>query len=80
MINTIFEVNVTTITDTHSCLIFGLQEAASYAMTARACANVTEVNVIDQLTGEVMLLIQDGLVTWVSGIGNPFEVALGAGE
>lgn len=80
MMNTIFEVNVTTTTNTYALYIFGLEEAVSFANTANCCGNVTNVDVIDQMTGEVVYLIQDGLVTWVSGIGNPFEVLLGAGE
>lgn len=79
MIN-IFEVNVTTTEETHSMNVFGLVEAVSLANASAGCVNVTNVDVIDTTTGEVMYLIQNGLVTWVSGIGNPFEVLLGAGE
>lgn len=79
--NNIFEVNVTTTAEeVHSMNVFGLMEAVSFANASATCINVTNVDVIDTMTGEVMYLIQDGLVTWVSGIGNPFEVLLGAGE
>ena len=74
----IFEVNVTTFTETTSTLIYGLTAAVGHAACAAQCKNVTTVDVIDQMTGEVMFLVQDGVVTWVSGIGNP--CALGAGE
>ena len=74
----IFEVNVTTLTETTSILIYGLTAAVGHAAHAAQCKNVTTVDVVDQMTGEVMFLVQDGVVTWVSGIGNP--CALGAGE
>jgi len=74
----IFEVNVTTLTETTSTLIYGLTAAVGHAAHAAQCQNVKTVDVIDQMTGEVMFLVQDGVVTWVSGIGNP--CALGAGE
>jgi hypothetical protein len=74
----IFEVNVTTLTETTSTLIYGLTAAVGHAAHAAQCENVKTVDVIDQMTGEVMFLVQDGVVTWVSGIGNP--CALGVGE
>lgn len=74
----IFEVNVTTLTETTSTLIYGLTAAVGHAAHAAQCQNVTTVDVVDQMTGEVMFLVQDGVVIWVSGIGNP--CAIGAGE
>jgi hypothetical protein len=74
----IFEVNVTTLTETTSTLIYGLTAAVGHAAHAAQCENVKTVDVIDQMTGEVMFLVQDGVVTWVSGIGIP--CALGVGE
>lgn len=79
--NNIFEVNVTTTTEeVYSMNVFGLKEAVEFANASATCINVTNIDVIDTTTGEVMYLIQNGLVTWVSGIGNPFEVLLGAGQ
>lgn len=74
----IFEVNVTTLTETISILIYGLTAAVGHAANAAQCKNVTTVDVVDQMTGEVMFLVQDGVMTWVSGIGNP--CAFGSNE
>ena len=66
----IFEVNVTTLSDTTtSTLIYGLTAAVGHAAHAAQCQNVKTVDVIDQMTGEVMFLVQDGVAESLQASG-----------
>ena len=70
----IYEVKVETYETNYIHKIFGLDEAIAVCAEAGSCDNVKTAFVIDCETGEVMFHIEDGVVIWMSGIGNPLEV------
>lgn len=70
----IYEVQVETYEAKYIHKIFGLDEATAACIEAGICDNVKTATVVDCETGEVMFHIEDGVVTWVSGIGDPFEI------
>lgn len=70
----IYEVQVETYDAKYTHKIFGLDEAVAICAEAGLCDNVVSAVVLDCETGEVMFHINDGVVIWVSGIGNPLEV------
>lgn len=70
----IYEVQVETYDAKYTHKIFGLDEAVAICTEAGSCDNVRTAVVLDCETGEVMFHIDDGVVIWVSGIGNPLEV------
>lgn len=70
----IYEVQVETYDAKYTHKIFGLDEAVAICAEAGSCDNVRTAVVLDCETGEVMFHIDDGVVIWVSGIGNPLEV------
>ena len=69
-----YEVKVKTYDSEYTHKIFGLDEAIAVCAEAGSCDNVKTAVVLDCETGEVMFHIEDGVVIWVSGIGNPLEV------
>lgn len=71
----IYEVQVETYEAEYTHKIFGLDEAVAICAEAGLCDNVVSAVVLDCETGEVMFHINDGVVIWVSGIGNPLEVS-----
>ena len=70
-----YEVQVETYEAKYVNKIFGLDEAVAACIEAGTCDNVKTALVMDCETGEVMFHIDDGVVIWVSGIGNPLELA-----
>ena len=70
----IYEVQVETYDAKYTHKIFGLDKAVAICAEAGSCDNVVSAVVLDCETGEVMFHINDGVVIWVSGIGNPLEV------
>ena len=70
----IYEVQVETSDAEYTHRIFGLDEAVALCAEAGSCDNVKTAVVLDCETGEVMFHIDDGVVIWVSGIGNPLKV------
>ena len=70
----IYEVQVETYDAKYTNKIFGLDEAVAICAEAGSCDNVVSAVVLDCETGEAMFHINDGVVIWVSGIGNPPEV------
>ena len=69
-----YEVQVETYEAKYVNKIFGLDEAVAACIEAGTCDNVKTALVMDCETGEVMFHIDDGVVIWVSGIGNPLEI------
>lgn len=69
-----YEVQVETYEAKYVNKIFGLDEAIAACTDAGTCDNVKTALVMDCETGEVMFHIDDGVVIWVSGIGNPLEL------
>ena len=61
-----YEVKVKTYDSEYTHKIFGLDEAIAVCAEAGSCDNVK--------TAVVLFHIEDGVVIWVSGIGNPLEV------
>lgn len=69
-----YEVQVETYEAKYVNKIFGLDEAVAACIEAGTCDNVKTALVMDCETGEIMFHIDDGVVIWVSGIGNPLEL------
>ena len=70
----IYEVQVETYDAKYTHKIFGLDEAVAICAEAGSCDDVRTAVVLDFKTGEVMFHIDEGVVIWVSGIGNPLDV------
>ena len=66
-----FEIRVITYNGTKgSHKIYGMPEAVSLAMDFGTCENVETVDCIDCLTGEVILIVKNKKLTWLTGIGE----------
>ena len=57
----------------HIHRIYGLENAIVFCVECGSCDNVVATHIMDTETGELMLIIENNSVVWVSGIGNPFE-------
>ena len=53
---------------------YGLIPAVEFCTKCGLCDNVTRATVIDCDTGEIMFEMENQIVVWVSGIGNPCEI------
>lgn len=69
----IYEVMVNDGNVEHIHRIYGLETAIAFSIECGLCDNVVATHVVDTTTGEIMWHMVDGVVVWVSGIGNPFE-------
>lgn len=52
----------------------GFNAAMRACCECGTCTNVAESLVEDLGTGEVMLHIENHIITWISGIGNPLKI------
>lgn len=70
----IYEVMVNDGNVEHIHKVYGLANAVAFCIECGLCDNVECTHVVDTTTGEIMFHIEWGIVVWVSGIGNPFEI------
>lgn len=70
----IYEVMVNDGNVEHIHKVYGLANAVAFCIECGLCDNVENTHVMDTETGEIMFCIEWGIVTWVSGIGNPLEI------
>lgn len=70
----IYEVMVNDGNVEHIHHIYGLENAIAFSIECGRCDNVVATHVMDTETGEIMWHMENGIVVWVSGIGNPFEI------
>lgn len=70
----IYEVIVNDGNVEHIHSIYGLEAAISFSIEYGLCDNVVATQAVNTETGEIMCQVVNGMIVWVSGIGNLFEI------